>query len=35
MYHPAVPAGTKDKEDDIVRMQVGGKLLREDLEQGN
>jgi hypothetical protein len=31
----AVPAGTKDKEDDNVRIQVRGKLLREDPEQGN
>jgi len=31
----AVPTGTKDKEDKIVRIQVSGKLLREDPEQGN
>jgi len=31
----AVLAGTKDKEDDGVRIQVSCKLLREDPEQGN
>jgi hypothetical protein len=31
----AVPVGTKDNEDDIVRIEVSGKLLREDPEQWN
>jgi hypothetical protein len=31
----AVPVGTKDKENYIVRIEVSSKLLREDSEQGS